>query len=260
MNDKSVLAKAFTILGVFRRNEDGLTVSEVARRTRMPLATVHRICLQLCDVGVLERSGAGRLRVGVLMWELGALAPRAHGVREAALPYLEDLRLATGRIVQLVALDGIEAVCLERLVGHNRAPLFGRPGGRLPLHASSCGLAILAFSPDDLLQAVLAAGPARFTTFTVTSEPELRRILARARQTGTAVSDRYLHEDWVTAASPIFDTSGAATASVCAMVTERAELLRVEPAVRATCRAITRDLTAGQGVGPGPRQADVRKG
>ena len=41
-------------------------------------------------------------------------APRAHGLREAALPFLEDLYVVNRQNVQLAVREGLELVFVER--------------------------------------------------------------------------------------------------------------------------------------------------
>ena len=96
------------------------------------MSTVHRLCGQLEDERVLERGAAGRYRVGLRLWELGLLAPRAQGLRQVALPFLEDLYEVVHENVQLMVLDGTEVVVVERLSARDAVRLAGRPGGRLP--------------------------------------------------------------------------------------------------------------------------------
>ena len=63
-----------------------------------------------------------------------------------------------------------------------------RIAGRLPLHASSSGLVLLAHAPASVRERVLA-GPLRaLAPETVTDAARLRRILAEVRRTGVVVA------------------------------------------------------------------------
>ena len=76
-DDRSMLGRAFLVLGSFTSERPRLSQSELSRRTGLPLPTVHRLCRQLVDNGALERVDDGHYEIGVRLWELGALAPRA---------------------------------------------------------------------------------------------------------------------------------------------------------------------------------------
>lgn len=129
--DHTVLGRTVRILESFTATDPRLSMTDLSQRTATPLPTVYRICAQLVAKGILERDSEGYLSIGVRVWELGVLAPRAHGLRQVALPYLEDLYEATHENVQLVILEGHEALCVERLSGRGAVPLRSRTGGRL---------------------------------------------------------------------------------------------------------------------------------
>lgn len=94
---------------------------------------------QLVTWGALERSDDGTYRIGLRLWELSALAPRGPGIRERAIPYVEDLREVTQANVQLAVRDGAEVVFVEHIAGTSAVPVFTRVGGRLPTTATGVG-------------------------------------------------------------------------------------------------------------------------
>ena len=110
--ERSLIGRAFIVLGAFDAKSPRLTQSEISRRSGLPLPTVHRLCGQLVAEGALERRSDGKYQVGVRLWEIGALAPGAHGLRQVALPFLEDLYEVTRENVQLVVREGTEALYL----------------------------------------------------------------------------------------------------------------------------------------------------
>jgi hypothetical protein len=119
----------------------------------------------------MERTGRGGYQVGLRLWEVGALAPRGHGLRETAMPFLEDLYEATRQNVQLAVLDGTEVVYVERIASRHAVAVVTRPGSRLPLHATGVGLVLLAFSDPALQERVLATPLRRFTPKTIARRP-----------------------------------------------------------------------------------------
>lgn len=236
------VGRALTILGAFAAEPDhGLTVSGVAERTGLPMSTVHRLCGQLEREHVLERSPNGRYRVGLRLWELGLLAPRSQGLREIALPYLEDLYAVTHQHVQLVVLDGVDAVVVERLSARDAVRLAGRAGGRLPVHATSGGVVLLAHEDEDAVGAVLAEGLQRFTPATIASEPTLRATLSLARRQGWIALKDQLTPGSVSVAAPIVGARRRIVAAV-SVITDAGDGDHLVPAVLTTARAIGRAL------------------
>ena len=105
------------VLEAFTSASPALTLSELARRTGLPLTTTHRLLAELCGAGALEREGDGTYRVGLRLWEIASLAPRRLPLREAALPFLEDLYEVTHENVQLGVREGHDVVYIERIAG-----------------------------------------------------------------------------------------------------------------------------------------------
>ena len=121
---------------------------------------MHRLVGELARWGMVEPGPAG-VHLGMRLFELGQLAPRQRSLREAALPYLNDLHEATHETVHLAVLEGtgaLEVVHLEKLTGRGGPALSPRVGGRMPAYCTAVGRALLAFSPASTVEAVLDAG------------------------------------------------------------------------------------------------------
>jgi DNA-binding IclR family transcriptional regulator len=184
------VARAFTVLEAFTPSSPALTLSEISRRARLPLTTTHRLVADLIAAGALERDGEGRYRIGLRLWEIGSLAPRGVPLREAALPFLEDLYEVTHENAQLGVREGHDVVYIERIAGRRAVGVLTRVGGRFPLHASGIGVVLLAHAPERIRREVLDGPLQRFTQYTVTDPARLERILAQVRRDGVAIGHR----------------------------------------------------------------------
>jgi DNA-binding IclR family transcriptional regulator len=242
--------KLLAVLDAFNRDRRALTLSEIARATDVPLSTAHRLIAELCSWGGLERDGEGRYRIGLRLWELGALAPRALGLREAALPFMEDLYEVTHENVQLAVRDDVEVVFVERFAGRGAVAVYTEVGGRFALPPTGVGLVLLASAPAEVQERVLAQPLKRYTPWTITDRGQLRRVLAEVRRAGVAVSDRQVTEDAVSVAAPISDREGVVAALSIVVRGDGPSAVRaMTPGVRAAARAISRSLS-GQSVQP----------
>ncbi|HEX5201504.1 IclR family transcriptional regulator [Paractinoplanes rhizophilus] len=238
-----VLRRATQLLTAFTPERPALTLTQLARRAGLPLTTTHRLVGELVHCGLLERDPAGEYRVGLRLWEIASLAPRGLGLRERALPYMEDLFAVTRENVQLAVREGGESVYVERLAGRHAVPVLTRVGGRFPLHPTGVGRVLLAHAPADVQESVLAGPLARFTPLTVTDPDALRKILADVRAHGFAVNDRQVTMDSLSVAAPIRAADGEVVAAVSIVVTAGTALpAALAPAVRATAQGITRAL------------------
>jgi DNA-binding IclR family transcriptional regulator len=239
----TVLARALHVLDAFAPDRPALNLSEIARRTGMPVSTVHRLLAGLVAWGALERGDDGRYRVGLRLWEVGALAPRGQGLRERALPYLEDLSQITRENVQLAVREGTELVFVERIAGTGAVPVLSRVGSRFALTATGVGLVLLAHAPPEVQEEVLSGPVERFTPQTVVDPARLRRMLADVRTSGFAVSDRQVTMDALSVAAPVHDGRGAVVAAVSLVVRHgSASAHALAPLLRTSARAISRAL------------------
>lgn len=207
------------------------------------MTTVHRICVELSSFGALERRSDGKYQIGLRLWEIGSLAPRSQGLRDVALPIMEDLFVATQENVQLVVREGTEAVCVERIYGARAVQLRGGAGTRLPIHASSGGLVILASSDTAVIEEVLAGDLPRLGVNTVVTDHGVRQLLAEIRRSGYVVCNRFVDDVAVAVAAPVTDAKGRVVAalSVAASV-DTTDPRPLVPAVRAAARAASRGL------------------
>ncbi|WP_020659641.1 IclR family transcriptional regulator [Amycolatopsis benzoatilytica] len=180
----TVASRVVALLGAFDVDHRVLTGAELARRAGLPLATAHRLAVELAALGVLERRAAGYV-IGRRVWDWGLLAPVQAELRQAAAPFLQDLYSATQATVHLAERAGQEALYLDRLSGRATVPVVSRVGGTLPLHATGVGKILLAYAPGDVQRAVLRELP-RITPYTVVQPRILRGQLERARRDGFA--------------------------------------------------------------------------
>ncbi|MDT0447730.1 IclR family transcriptional regulator [Streptomyces hesseae] len=143
---RSKLSRGLALLACFRAGETELTLSELARRTRLPKPTVHRLIKELVDWGLLERGRCG-VRLGHDLFLLGSRAPWQRRLREVASPFLERLHDVTRHSTYLSVLDGTSVVHLEGI--RSPAPPADGPwrAEQGELCAGAVGRAMLAHTP-----------------------------------------------------------------------------------------------------------------
>ena len=210
--------RLLAVLAAFDHADPALTLTDLSRRAGLTLPTAHRLAAMLTAWGALERDESGVYHIGLRVLELAALAPRGQVLREAALPYLEDLFEATHENVQLAVRDDAEVVYVERIAGRSAVGVRTQVGARWPLHATGVGLVLLAHSPPAFQDGYLAAPLASFTPYTVTDARRLRAMLAEIRHSGCAVSDRQITDDAISVAAPVRGPRGDVVASVSVVV------------------------------------------
>jgi IclR family acetate operon transcriptional repressor len=240
----SVLGRAFCLLDAFVPDGREMGLSELAQRTKLAKATVHRLANQLIELGVLERSGQ-RYRPGLHLFELGAMATRQRRLRDVALPFMEDLYEATHETVHLGVVDRTEVVYLEKIVGPRGSPVATHVGTRKPLYCTGIGKAILAFGDPLLLEAVCSQSMERRTPYTLATRSSLAEELEQIRKEGVAYDREEYNLGTACVAAPIADRDGQVIAAISLTgPTGRFIPSRYAPAVRTAALALSRALAA----------------
>lgn len=241
---RSVISKVVCLLDAFTADHPELSLGDLSRITGLPASTTYRLVCELVEWGGLERADGGTgYRIGMRLWELGALAPRGATLRLLAQPFMQDLYTATGENVHLAVLDGREALYVDTVSGRSAVPVRSRRGGRLPLHATGVGKVLLAHAGEPLFDEVCAAGLRRHTRHTVVHPDRLRHELAEIRRTGVGYTGEEMSLGSQSVAAPVFDGSGAVVAALAVVQRrDRGEVHRLAAAVRTTAISVSRVL------------------
>jgi len=230
---ETMVDRVVRILGAFDAGATDLTASAIARRAGLPSSSAHRIVAELAAAGLLERDEDGRYRIGMRLWELTTRGSRALALRQAALPHMERVQASTREHTQLGVLDQDEVLIIERLSSPDAVSNVALVAGRLPLHASSSGLVLLAFGRQSLRDRVLSGPLPAVGPLTITEPTMLRRRLEAVRSAGFAVLAASIESVSTGIAVPVADRAGRTVAALSAIVPhgwprerETVELLR----------------------------------
>ncbi len=209
----TVASRVLALLGAFDTDHRGLTLTELARRANLPIATAFRLVGELVAWGALVRRASGEYVVGRRLWDLGLLAPVQSGLRQVASPFLHDLYGATLATVHLAVRDDTAVLYLDRLSGHVSVPVVSTVGTRLPMHATGVGKVLLAHAPDDVIAQVLAK-LTRVTPYTITQPGRLRAELRRVLRDGYAQTSEEMSLGACSVAVPIRAQDGPVVAAL----------------------------------------------
>ncbi len=224
----SVTDRLVRVLETFTPTRTAQSAAEIGRRAGLPGSTAHRIVGELVDAGLLERDDDRRIRIGMRLWELATRSSQALRLRQAAMPAMEHVQARVREHTQLAILEQDEALFLERLSSAGSGSNVTRIAGRLPLHASSSGLVLLAYGDRELQERVLAGELAPLTRETITDPTALRRKLAEVRTLGHAVARGFVETVSTGVAVPVRDERGVVVAAL-SVVLRRED--PVEPAL-----------------------------
>ncbi len=195
----------------------------------------------MLKLGWLDKPGE-RYRVGTRIFQLSGLVAVRRELREAALPFMQDLYAAAQTTVQLGVLDGTNVLIVEKISGHRRMPMLSQVGSTIPAHCSALGRVILSYAGPSTIDSVLRAGLVARTSRTITSESAWRRELATIPERGWSADREEGNLGVNCVAAPVFDEWGGVVAAVSvtgpkALVKPEALAAAVRLAGAATSRA-----------------------
>ncbi|MFE6509062.1 IclR family transcriptional regulator [Nocardioides sp. NPDC057767] len=237
----SVTSRALAILSAFDEQHRAMSLSDIATRADLPLATTHRLLGELFRWGALERLPSGDYVIGRKIWDIGHLAPAETGLRQVAEPFLHDLYGATLATVHLAVREGTEVVYLDRLRGNQSVPVVSKVGGRLPMHATGVGKVLLAHAPDEVRDTVLAT-LTRITPYTITQPGALRRQLRQVLDKGYATTHEEMSLGACSIAVPIHRRDEVVASLGLVVPTLKGSEQRLYGALRVAAQSIGRRL------------------
>jgi IclR family transcriptional regulator, acetate operon repressor len=235
----AVIDRSVAVLQAFASGPGSVqSLAELSRRTNLPKPTVHRLLASLEANGLVERVDGGH-QLGMRLFELGEHVPRRTRLREASLPFLQDLFEVSHETVHLGLLDGAEVVYVERIRGHRQNRVASRVGGRQPAYCTGVGKALLAFNPATAEEVLTRPLPMR-TRHTFTDPRLLSAELERIRASQLAF-DREEHTLGITCVAAPIVVRDVAVAAVSITATS-SDVERFAPAVKTAALGIRRAL------------------
>jgi IclR family pca regulon transcriptional regulator len=241
--------RGLAVIRTFDAEHAELTLSEVARITGMPRASVRRFLHTLVELGYMRTDGR-RFSLRPKILELGYAYLSSLSLPEVAMPHLEQLVEKVRESSSVSVLDGDEVVYVARVPTKRIMRIAISVGTRFPAYATSMGRVLLAGQPDEWIDGYLASAELRaITPYTIAEASRLRAELLRVRQQGWALVDQELEEGLRSLAAPIRDSDSRVVAAVNLSAHAsrggpgqmRDELL---PALLSTAKLIEEDLSA----------------
>lgn len=236
----SVVDRVVRVIAAFPEGVQALPLTELAARAQLPTTTAHRLVRQLAGHGLLELGAGGSIRLGLRLWELVNRSSPTLALREAAMPFMEDIQQVLNQNVNLAVLDGWDALFVERLHRRGSVTNLAQVAGRMPVHVSSAGIALMAGQPADVQAEYLGqfSDPAGKLT-----PEELRVLLQESAQQGFAALAGVADPDTWAIAVPVRDARNRTVAALGVVVPPREMRLQaLVPALQTAARGIGRQL------------------
>jgi IclR family acetate operon transcriptional repressor len=208
------LERALDILEVLSRSERELGVTEVGPEVGLANGTVHRL------LATLTARDYARQVPGTRKYTLGPKAILlASSARDRlgplARPFLRELMEVSQETSNLAGLDRNSVVYIEQVPAKRMVRMFTEPGNRVPAHSSGTGKVLLAYQPEETVDAIIRQnGLRRFTRHTITDEQQLKTELEHIRDQGYATDSEEMEEGVRCLAAPVFGPDGKVLAAI----------------------------------------------
>lgn len=235
------VSRAIALLKSFSDAQPEWTLGDISAHVGLNKATVHRLLAALEAEGlILRNERTGGYRLGPEMLVLGGAAIRSNDLRSMSRAELVALADVTGEATTLEVISGSHVIILDEVSTRHFVGMAQDVGALLPIHATSTGKLLLAFSgrvdstfSGEKLQALASR--------TVTSHTALLRQLPAIRKAGYAITRDELEDGFTAVAAPVRDYSGGVVAAVSVGgPNSRLSGESLDACLRLTCEAAAR--------------------
>lgn len=243
------LTRALAILNLLAHDEDGMTLTEAARAASLAPSTAHRLLTTLQQERFVRFDNeTARWLVGVQAFSVGNAFLHTRDIGRSATPLLRRLMEETGETANLGIEDEGMAVYLGQVQSRQLMRAIAKPGGRVFMHGSGLGKAILAaLPPAEATKIVQHRGLPVFTPRTVDNPARLLRDLEQIRRRGFAVDDEEYAVGLRCVAAAVFDEEGGPIAAVSVSGPAVRVTRERVPELGAAVRRVADELTAELG-------------
>lgn len=200
------LDKGVAILELLAEARNPLGITDIANRLRHNKGTVFNIVHTLTDLGILDRTGEGKYRLGTKLYLLGRAADGNVHLINRVHPYLEAINRKTHLSAFLGIRSGLKAVIIDKVDSAHDIKIHSEVGMRIPLLAGAGGQALLCQLPDEEVDQILSENTLkRFTPNTCVSKKIYREMIKKTREDGIAFDDEAYIEGIRALAVPLPD-------------------------------------------------------
>ncbi len=206
---------AMRVLDTMAENQT-IGVTELANTLQLDKSLVYRLLSVLKENGYVDQDlDTRKYRIGAGLVILSSKVLGNSDIYRQASPILRRLADETHETAHLAVLRNNHAVYIGQERGCEIISVNTEMGQSEPVHCTAIGKALLAFLPEEEIDALLTKIDFKaYTPRTITS-PEVFKIhLREIREKGYTVDDEELHEGVRCIAAPIMSHQGMVVASI----------------------------------------------
>lgn len=182
--------KALAVVELLMRRTEPLPARIIAQEAGINRTTTHRLLNALMHRGWIEKPpGTASYRLSLKFLALAHVSTQIRSFLEEVRPAMEHLSRLSRETVHLGVLDGWEVLHIDKVESLERVGVSSKIGSRGALHTTGLGKALLAASPDELLEDYLAYAASPGAAVRVPDPEALRAEIALTRARGYAIDN-----------------------------------------------------------------------
>ncbi|MDJ0614526.1 MAG: IclR family transcriptional regulator [Rhizobiaceae bacterium] len=244
----ATVQNALGLLNLFSPNQPEIGLTQFKNLSGFDKGTTNRYLKSLKSLGFLEQNTETKAyRLGPAIVRLAAIREQTFPVSRVAEIHVNELAGQTGELVHASLYTDNGMSPLYHFDGGISGARVGfDPAEILPLHATSSGIALLAFGAPEILASLSKSKLEKFTSQTDTSFDAVRQIVGKVKELGFAHMSQSYEAEVTSVALPFFDGSGTAIGTISVAtpqfrMTEEFKISVLSKAVN-TSRAITSEI------------------
>lgn len=206
--------KALRLLEILSQSENPMRLRDIAVASELTRSNAFRMLQTLRDLGYVQQVGDGsQYDLTLKIFAIGARKVASNALVSAAHPVLQRLSERVAENVILSVREGLTSVAVDRIEGRAFVRTFAFLGARAPLHAVSGGKVLLAWAPDEVVDA-MAENLTPFTQATISDPDRLRAEIDTIRARGYATTFHEINDVACGVAVPIRSRHGDVVAAL----------------------------------------------
>lgn len=214
-NQLSSVKNALRILRSFTMDEPEKRISDISKSLELNKSTVSRTMSTLASEGfVLKDPETQKYRLGLSILSLSGIINTNMDIYQESMPVLNKLVETCGETAHISILDNDEVIYLQKVECNHPVRFLTHVGKRNPAYCTSAGKVLLAFSNEEITEAIIANGLQPYTEHTITEPDALRAHLKQVREMGHSYSYEELSEGVISIGAPAFDYTGKIIAAL----------------------------------------------
>ncbi len=200
------ISKALDLLNLFAPDRAEIGLSDFVRLSKRDKATVHRHLTELTENGFLEQNIDTRAyRLGPAILRLSALRETLFPMRKLLQPIVVELSETVGELAHASLLQYEEMSPLVHADPQRHGvQVHFDIAEMLPFHATSSGIAALAFCSEEMRHKVLSTPLPQHTSRTISDPATLEQLFAGVRRYGLCTLDGAFEDGVSSVGAPVF--------------------------------------------------------